>query len=121
MKITIGKLKSLIRESILDEHNGGYLGIGKNRYINFHNYPHENYDPMTWTSSKMYNSIMNLFQEVGSDLNLEIEDPSDFGFIDYCRDTLSDHKVPHNIIDQVEERLQNRKFGRDDFNPPLNF
>jgi hypothetical protein len=121
MKITIGKLKSLIRESILDEHHGGKPGISGNRAISFINYPLEKYDPMTWTSNEIYLAVMMLFEQVATDLGITSEDPSDPRFIDHLCDTLSDHKVPHNIIDQVEERLQNRKFGRGDFNQPLNF
>jgi hypothetical protein len=117
MKITIGKLKSLIRESILDEHSGGY--IGKNRNIDLM-YDYK-YDPTTWTSSKLYHAIISLFGQVYVDLGIKTEDMSDPGFIDYCCDTLTDRKVPFNVIDQVEERLQNRRFGRDDFVPPLNF
>lgn len=48
-------------------------------------------------------AALELFGSIGSDLQLEKEDPSDPAFIDLLRDRMSDANVPKVVRDHVVE------------------
>lgn len=51
-------------------------------------------------------AVLDLFQGVGSDLNLESEDPSDPAFVQYLRDVLSWSNVPKDMREHLIEWTQ---------------
>lgn len=112
MKITIKELRQIIREvaSPIYKKYSNRIDLSSGQY---------RFDPATCTSNKIYQAVMELFQSVGHDLELETKDPSDQAFVDYCGDLLSS-QFPLHIVDQITQRLEKRQFGRNDFIPPLN-
>jgi hypothetical protein len=54
-----------------------------------------------WTDKRAEDAAMSLFYGVGSDLHMEVEDPSDDAFQDWCGMMLFDMKVPIDMLDRV--------------------
>lgn len=53
------------------------------------------------TNRDLGQALLDLFNGVGHDLELENEDPSDPAFVDYAGDAMSDAKVPGRKIEKA--------------------
>ncbi|MBX4215361.1 hypothetical protein KW797_00200 [Candidatus Parcubacteria bacterium] len=67
------------------------------------------FDPAKHSDAILYGACLDLFHGCAPDLNLEVEDPSDPAFQDFCGDRLADFGVPSETIDRLLAKLKGNR------------